>query len=295
MATRDNVMPTVVFHFEAEPKKEGISYNMTSRELKEVIEQNPEAILKVVKILRDFKDNDWMEFDDWWNKLKIDPALKKKAGEEIKNALVHNLDALVAKALGIVVKYNIPPRIFRYEGAIYKEIYVDPNRCELRNRTPKESLEDIKSILSDSGWNSIPKSVVHAVVNGIYGIPKLNGITSKPIVREDGSIITKQGFDKESKLYYQPSYEESIERFLRKWLKVFGDKGIYAKDIVEWINSKPEMQLPKVISDTMENSNQAIALGRALKELQKVKHNSLRLVMTKDKHTKANMYKVKSI
>ena len=114
-------------------------------------------------------------------------------------------------------------------------------------------------------------------------------------MREDGSIITKPGFDNVSKLYYQPSYEESIEGFLRKWLKVFGNKGIYAKDIVEWINSKPEMQMPKVISEAMEKSNPIISLGKVLKVMQKSNHEGLQLVMTRDTDKNVNRYKVKKM
>ena len=285
----------VKFTFKEEPKKNG---NMTSGELKKVIEKNPEIILKIARLLRDFKDADPIEFREWMEELKVDQELKDKAGEEIKKVIVHNLDDLIAKALGIVVKYNTPPKIFRYDDTLYKEIYVDPNRCEIRRRTAKESLEDIKNILIDSGWNRVPKQVIFSVVNGVYGIPKLKGITSKPIVREDGTICAKPGFDNESKWYYQPGQgddEGPVEGFLCAWLEEFGDNGVYVREIVDWIDSKPEMQIPKVISKAMEKSNPVIALGRALKEMQKVEHNGFQVVMTKDKHTKANTYKVKKI
>ena len=181
-------------------RKESISYNMTTGELKAIIEANPQIILKVVKVLRDLQDEDINEFWQFMSGLKIDPALKAKAGIAIKNVLPQDLDKLIAKALGIVVAYNHQsPKLFRFEGAIWKEIYVDPNRYELVKRTIKESESDIKSILAQSGWNRVNSLVIKSVVKGQYGLNVLKGIATNPV---DG--ITKSGFDKESKIYYQP-------------------------------------------------------------------------------------------
>ena len=147
---------------------------MNLGELKAIIEQTPENILKVVDVLRDLQDEDINEFWMFMAGLKIDKELKTKAGIAIKNVMVHNLDDQIVRALAIIAKYNNPPKLFRHDGTLYKEVHVDIDRVEIRRRTAKESESDIKSILAQSGWDRVPKAVITSVVNGIYGIPQLS-------------------------------------------------------------------------------------------------------------------------
>ena len=168
-------LPDVMFSFKKEQVRKE-PYNMNLGELKEIIEANPGLILKVPEVLREFKDNNLIEFCEFIAGLKIDKELKTKAGIGIKNVIVHNLDYQIVRALEIIAKYNTPPTLFRYDGALYKEVHVDIDRVEIRRRTAKQSEEDIKAILNDAGWNRVPKAVITSVVNGIYGIP----ITSSP-------------------------------------------------------------------------------------------------------------------
>lgn len=297
MAARPDIMGTIfVFDLKNEQKKKKATpYNITVGELTEEIEKKPELIHIVIGILRAYKDEYPVEFGNWLDKLKIDPALKENASEKIGAVLGHKFEDQVVRALGIVVKYNIPSVLFRFEDTLYKEIPVGINEWEIKKRTAMESKSDIKEILANSGWSRVPTAVVLAVKNSVYGIPRLKGITSKPIVRDDGSICTKAGFDNESRWYYQPSSEDevSVEGFLREWYEALGDKEESSREIVDWIRSKPEMKMPEEIHEAMERPNQVIALGKVLKEMQKKEfENDLQLVMIKDRHTKANRYKV---
>lgn len=275
------------------PEK-GVSYNITASELKDEIEKNPALVFEVLEMLRDFKERWPEEFGKWWKELQIDPAIKDKAGNEVNEVLGHKFEDQVVRALEIVVKYNIPPRIFRFEESIYRVMPIDIDKTMIRKRTVTEGERDIREILEDSGWRRAPRRVVLAVLNGVYGIPKLKGITSKPIVREDGSICNEPGFDRTSRWYYQPGVEDTVSRFFKRWIQKFGNNWIYGRDVVEWIDSDPELKerLPVAIWEAMEKENPVIAVGTALKKIQKVEHNGLQLIADRDTHAKVNRFRV---
>jgi hypothetical protein len=51
-----------------------------------------------------------------------------------------------------------------------------------------------------------PENLAKAIVNrGRWSFPKLKGIVEIPVLREDGTILDKPGYDPASQLYYHPS------------------------------------------------------------------------------------------
>lgn len=126
-----------------------------------------------------------------------------------------NMNDQVLLGLNALYSLNKPPKIFKRGGKMC--IITQSNPGEYTINSLKNSV--LQSLLSASArWTKWSKKSEEyevyppgPVVDGIIAmgewddkIPWLNGITSSPIMNNDGDLITTPGFDSETGFYYAP-------------------------------------------------------------------------------------------
>lgn len=126
-------------------------------------------------------------------------------------------------------RVNIPEHIFICAGKLSR-ITVDEKRVPIIERLDRASLKGciarscncVKVIKKKNGeLGSVdvppPQVIVEDCLSlGEWEFPAIIGITEVPVVRPDGTILTKSGYDKLTKLYYYPSPNLTMPRIPNK-------------------------------------------------------------------------------
>jgi putative DNA primase/helicase len=123
------------------------------------------------------------------------------------------------------VRYNEDGELTIQDMSVYTVMHEVTNAAEFW-RTPKKG---------DPELVSPPKDVCHYVLNALqWSFPRLNGITSVPVFRPDGTVVTERGYDPVTGLIYDPPAgfvvsmpeepaEEDVENALSLIGEVIGD------------------------------------------------------------------------
>lgn len=125
-----------------------------------------------------------------------------------------HLREITERALGALYELNMPPRIFRRSGMLAR-ISIDekgnPYIENLNEAAFRGCLARSCNFFRNRSKNeqmpiSPPLDVVRDCLSlGDWAFPPLLGVTETPVMRQDGTVITKPGYDEPTNLYYYPS------------------------------------------------------------------------------------------
>jgi hypothetical protein len=132
-----------------------------------------------------------------------------------------HLQDKTADALAAIIQSNNPPRMFRHGGGLARTetteigqpIITQLNESATRGEMTRSA---IWHTLTEKGGNTPahpPLDVVRdflTMPGGWPGIPIILGIVENPVIRPDGSILEKHGYDPATKLYYYPAEDINI-------------------------------------------------------------------------------------
>lgn len=151
----------------------------------------------------------------------LDDASPTRARIKLCGDLIRNVD----EALAALYEYNNPPIIYQRSGGLcrIKQISEDRYKIEdlsdyaLRNEISraatfqrfKPKKDDNKEESGEKRWLTISCEPPMSLVRGIlaldsWDIPYLKGLVNAPVVREDGSILLRSGYDEATGLCYRP-------------------------------------------------------------------------------------------
>jgi hypothetical protein len=119
--------------------------------------------------------------------------------------------------------WNDPPRLFQ-RGTEPVQIATDDQGRAIIRELPDAVMDDCLDRAADFYRTSEKKGAVRADLSKRYvdrimqtvDLPPLNSIVEVPVVREDGSILDKPGYDEVSRLYYQPDEDLTIPEIPRE-------------------------------------------------------------------------------
>lgn len=140
----------------------------------------------------------------------------KKHQIQIKNTKLEDISRDSYEAL---VKTNTPPMIFIMGGRLVRL------RCDENSRPILDTIDvdilryELERAATFSKWNgsiTVPTAPPTQVLKDILamvawpGIPALQGVIQAPVVKPNGDILDKPGYDPETHLYYLPSPDLKI-------------------------------------------------------------------------------------
>jgi hypothetical protein len=149
--------------------------------------------------------------DEFEIEIISDAKPKVKPRVIVSDRDLHNLTMETLKHL---IKWNNPPIIFKRRGMLYR-IHNSENELVLELLTEKSlraiCVEAINFEKRRKGNVFVDASPPKELIENILaqdtwpGIPTIDGIVNIPVLRKDGSILFKNGYDPESHLYLDSS------------------------------------------------------------------------------------------
>ena len=126
------------------------------------------------------------------------------------------------KALAALLDHNEPPRLFNRSGVPIRLMH-DPREDEphiqelgvdLMRFEVAQAADFIKSTKNTSKYVFPPRDVVTYARShtGIANLPAFVGVTRCPVIRPDGSILVREGFDEQTGLWFAPQQGLDIPR-----------------------------------------------------------------------------------
>ena len=124
-----------------------------------------------------------------------------------------------AEALGALYGANKPERIFRRSGALSR-ISLDEKARPFTEMLGESALRGCLArccnfIRNSTNGNKMavspPLDMVRDIASlGEWQLPPLLGITEAPVMRPDGTVLDRPGYDEQTNLYYSPSPKLSV-------------------------------------------------------------------------------------
>ena len=130
----------------------------------------------------------------------------------VRNVQLHKVatDAYAALLVG-----NDPPRLFNFFGRLSSVVFGDEGRPTIRTcaetelrRLLSEAADFTTSLAAGKGTDVFPPPAVASSIlsqHAYPGIPKLSGIIETPTIRPDGSVLSDNGYDPDTRLILTPS------------------------------------------------------------------------------------------
>ncbi len=125
----------------------------------------------------------------------------------------------IADALDALYKANKPESIFRRSGQLAR-ILLDEKATPFIETLSESALRgklartcNFVRVMPKSGNKPIspPLDITRDILAlGEWDFPPLLGLVESPVVRPDGTILTKAGYDQQTSLYYQPSADLNL-------------------------------------------------------------------------------------
>jgi hypothetical protein len=120
---------------------------------------------------------------------------------------------VTAQAVGALKQANVPSRIFR-RGSELCRVQLDENGCARIQPLNEAALRGEMARVADFEKRLYSGQLVHVappshVVQDILAMPtlpfdSLDAVISAPVLRPDGSVLMKSGYDPTTRLYYHP-------------------------------------------------------------------------------------------
>jgi len=159
------------------------------------------------------------------------PDYEPPPDDNLPEIMVGNrqLRDISAEALESLYRANRPERLFRRSGALSR-ISLDEKARPFTEMLGESALRGCLArccnfIRTSTNGNKIdvspPLDLVRDVASlGDWQLPPLLGITEAPVMRPDGTVVDKPGYDGQTNLYYSPSSKLSVPPIPDKPTKV---------------------------------------------------------------------------
>lgn len=182
--------------------------------------------VRILELPSEFSDiSDWL--DGGGNIKQLErlaagcPDYELPPDDNLPEVLVggRHLRDISAESLGALYRANRPEHIFRRSGALSR-ISLDEKARPFTEMLGESALRGCLArccnfIRTSTNGNkfavSPPLDLVRDIASlGEWQLPPLLGITEAPVMRPDGTVVDKPGYDEQTNLYYSPSPKLSV-------------------------------------------------------------------------------------